>query len=63
MTQIEELRKREKALLKQAESDACLIESLNRYIETLEGKIKYQTDFIKTQKEQLETLLAAYSHK
>ncbi|MDR0302351.1 MAG: hypothetical protein LBI04_08600 [Treponema sp.] len=44
-------------------SDANLIESLNRYIATLENKISYQTDLIKELRERLEVLLAAYSHK
>jgi hypothetical protein len=56
MTQIEGFRNKQK-------SDAALIESLNRYIATLENKIKYQTDLLKEQKERLEVLLAAYNHK
>ena len=48
---------------KKAESDTAFIESLQRYIETLEGKINYQTELLTEQKERMETLLAAYYHK
>ena len=57
MTELEEVRNREKALLKKTESDAALIESLNRYIEALEGKAAHQLDTIKDLKKQLKELL------
>jgi len=50
-------------LQKKAEHDDCLIVSFNRYIETLERKINYQTELLKEQKERLEVLIAAYYNK
>jgi len=55
MTPIEELRKK-------IESDAALIESLNRYIQTLETKMVYQTDVIKDLKQQLKSILIKQKH-
>ncbi|MCL2765973.1 MAG: hypothetical protein FWD40_11965 [Treponema sp.] len=43
--------------------DSNLIESLQRFIKTLETKITYQTELLQEQKERLEALLAAYTHK
>jgi hypothetical protein len=48
---------------KKAESDAALIESLIRHINTLETKINYQTKLLQEQTERLETMHIAYLHK
>ena len=49
--------------LKKAESDAALIESLNRYIEALEGKAAMWAKTIKELRERMDTLLAVCNHK
>jgi len=63
MTELEELRNREKVLMEQVYSDACLITSLNRHIETLETKLSYQADMIKDFKQRLKDLLAKPKHQ
>ena len=52
-----EVESRCKELEKKAESDAALIESLNRYIATLEGKADFQAELIQELREQLRTML------
>jgi chromosome segregation ATPase len=51
---MEEIRK----LRKKAESDAALIESLNRYIATLETKAAYQAETLADLKRRLEEIAA-----
>jgi len=48
---------------KDSDSDFYLIESLNRYIKTLETKVNYQTELLKELKERLEVLHSAYINK
>jgi len=52
-----EVESRCKELEKKAESDAALIESLNRYIATLEGRADFQAEMIQGLQEQLRILL------
>lgn len=58
-----EFKEIEKRWKEKAESDAALIESLNRYIETIETKSAYQADVIKDLKKQLKELLAKPKYK
>lgn len=53
----DDLSQENKKLIKQVKSDAALIESLNRYIEALEGKAKMQEEVIKELKEHLSGLV------
>jgi hypothetical protein len=46
-------------LQKQAESDAALIASLNRYIGALEGRAKMQEELVREMRGRLNALLAA----
>jgi len=52
-----EVESRCKELEKKAESDAALIESLNRYIATLEGKAAYQAELLQELREHLSGVL------
>ena len=58
-----EFRAIEKRWKEKAESDAALIESLNRYIEALEGRAAVQAENITELQGRLDVLLAAYNHK
>ena len=51
------------ALQSKIVSDANLIESLNRYVATLETKSNHQTELLQDMKRQLEALLAANANK
>jgi hypothetical protein len=46
----------EAKLLKQTESDACLIESLNRYVAMLEGKIGMLSETARKLRQKIKTL-------
>ncbi|MDR2942640.1 MAG: hypothetical protein LBV17_08640 [Treponema sp.] len=53
-----ELMQEKTKLRKKVESDAALIESLNRYITALEGKADMQSEALRDLKRQLKELLA-----